>query len=320
MFDTVKVGKRIRSARVEKNMTQMDLADKMGVSFQAVSNWERGASMPDIGKLGDLSEVLSLNMDELLEGEGKTIKKVLDGEEMDAEELKDVAAMVPPKKMKEIVDKKKEEYSVSSLVGLAPFLSSEDLADLIKDRVVDDLGSLVAVAPFLDEDDLLALTRRAKVKSPSSLVALAPFLESSDLMSLIGEIDEDADPSSFIALAPFLDSDDLSKLVRGRIKSGKMKAREGRSIFSFMDEEEIVPLLKKAIEKRDYEALEKMAKFTDEDDLGDCLVDALTRGDLRVREIIPVLKYLCDDHISEMMKVALKNKDYEGAEKLSEYI
>ena len=44
MFDTMKVAKRIKEARMAKNMTQMNLADAMGVSYQAVSNWERGVS------------------------------------------------------------------------------------------------------------------------------------------------------------------------------------------------------------------------------------------------------------------------------------
>ena len=48
MFDTNTVAKNIKEARIGKNMTQMDLADAMGVSYQAVSNWERGNSMPDI--------------------------------------------------------------------------------------------------------------------------------------------------------------------------------------------------------------------------------------------------------------------------------
>ena len=44
MFDTTKVAKRIKEARVAQNLTQMQLADAMGVSYQAVSNWERGVS------------------------------------------------------------------------------------------------------------------------------------------------------------------------------------------------------------------------------------------------------------------------------------
>ncbi len=66
MFDMQKIGKRIVSLRKEKNMTQMELADKLGISFQAVSNWERGNSMPDISKLPELAEIFGVTLDELL--------------------------------------------------------------------------------------------------------------------------------------------------------------------------------------------------------------------------------------------------------------
>ena len=62
MFDTMKTAHAIKSARIKKNMTQMNLADEMGVSYQAVSNWERGNSMPDISKLEDLSKELEIDM------------------------------------------------------------------------------------------------------------------------------------------------------------------------------------------------------------------------------------------------------------------
>jgi DNA-binding transcriptional regulator YiaG len=42
LFDMKKVGKQIALLRKEKKITQMALADLMGVSFQAISNWERG--------------------------------------------------------------------------------------------------------------------------------------------------------------------------------------------------------------------------------------------------------------------------------------
>ena len=41
MFDMNKVGKQIAQLRKEKKITQMNLADQVGVSFQAISNWER---------------------------------------------------------------------------------------------------------------------------------------------------------------------------------------------------------------------------------------------------------------------------------------
>lgn len=47
-------------------MTQMELADRLGISYQAVSNWERGNSMPDISKLPELAEIFEISLDELL--------------------------------------------------------------------------------------------------------------------------------------------------------------------------------------------------------------------------------------------------------------
>ncbi len=66
MFNMSQVGRKIVTLRKENNMTQTELADKMGVSFQAVSNWERGNSMPDISKLPELAELFHISVDELL--------------------------------------------------------------------------------------------------------------------------------------------------------------------------------------------------------------------------------------------------------------
>ena len=60
MFDTMSVARKIREARISLNMTQMNLADAMEVSYQAVSNWERGNSMPDISKLELLCRILDI--------------------------------------------------------------------------------------------------------------------------------------------------------------------------------------------------------------------------------------------------------------------
>lgn len=66
MFDTDKVANNIKAARTKMNMTQMNLADEMGVSYQAVSNWERGNSMPDISKLPELCKILNISFEELV--------------------------------------------------------------------------------------------------------------------------------------------------------------------------------------------------------------------------------------------------------------
>lgn len=70
MFDMLKVGRNIVRLRGIVGLTQMGLADQLGISYQAVSNWERGNSMPDISKLPQLAEIFGTGIDEIL-GEGQ---------------------------------------------------------------------------------------------------------------------------------------------------------------------------------------------------------------------------------------------------------
>ena len=63
------IGKFIASLRKEKKMTQQDLANKLGVTDRAVSNWENGRRLPDYSLLKDLCDTLSISVNELLSGE-----------------------------------------------------------------------------------------------------------------------------------------------------------------------------------------------------------------------------------------------------------
>lgn len=62
------IGKNIRQLRVEKNMTQDDLAEKLFVTRQTVSNYETGKSRPDIDMLVKISEVLETDIHQIIYG------------------------------------------------------------------------------------------------------------------------------------------------------------------------------------------------------------------------------------------------------------
>lgn len=64
-----KIGMFIAECRKEKNLTQKDLADKLGITDKAVSKWENGRCMPDISSLQALTSVLGITINELLAGE-----------------------------------------------------------------------------------------------------------------------------------------------------------------------------------------------------------------------------------------------------------
>lgn len=76
-MDYEKTGKLIQEIRKEKELTQMSLADKLGVTDRAVSKWERGKSFPDVSMLRPLAEVLDVSVSELLDGELRSQDKVL---------------------------------------------------------------------------------------------------------------------------------------------------------------------------------------------------------------------------------------------------
>ena len=67
-MDTLKIGQYIQHLRKAAGMTQKELAEKLNVSFQAVSKWENGDSLPDTGILLDLCDTLNTTADKLLNG------------------------------------------------------------------------------------------------------------------------------------------------------------------------------------------------------------------------------------------------------------
>ncbi|WP_294448744.1 helix-turn-helix domain-containing protein [uncultured Gemmiger sp.] len=61
----------ISETRKQKGMTQLELAEKMGVTDKAVSKWERDLSCPDVSSLPTLAQVLDLSLDELIQGKSE---------------------------------------------------------------------------------------------------------------------------------------------------------------------------------------------------------------------------------------------------------
>ena len=60
------IGEVIRKYRKEKNMTQEEMARRLGVSAPAVNKWENGNSMPDIALLAPIARLLGISLDTLL--------------------------------------------------------------------------------------------------------------------------------------------------------------------------------------------------------------------------------------------------------------
>lgn len=73
-MDQEKIGKFILNLRKKNNLTQKEFADKLGVTYQAVSKWETGKNIPDISILKDISKKFNVDINELLGEESHQVK------------------------------------------------------------------------------------------------------------------------------------------------------------------------------------------------------------------------------------------------------
>ena len=71
MLSSVKVGNFIKEKRRALGLTQQQLADKLNISFQAISKWENRTTYPNVEILKDLAIVLDVTVDEILSGSEK---------------------------------------------------------------------------------------------------------------------------------------------------------------------------------------------------------------------------------------------------------
>ena len=74
-MDQLKIGKFIAECRKQKQLTQLQLADKLGITDKAISKWERGIGMPDTSIMLELCDILCISVNELLNGERINMEK-----------------------------------------------------------------------------------------------------------------------------------------------------------------------------------------------------------------------------------------------------
>ncbi|EDP69096.1 possible transcriptional regulator [Carnobacterium sp. AT7] len=72
----MKLETRLKQRRNTLKMTQEEVAEKIHVSRQTISNWENGRNLPDINSLILISEIYAISLDKLMKGDPKMVKKL----------------------------------------------------------------------------------------------------------------------------------------------------------------------------------------------------------------------------------------------------
>ena len=330
MFDTVKVGRIISQKRKEHNMTQMQLADALGISFQAVSNWERGNSMPDISKLPELAELFGCSIEELLGGGASAgnVEKLAKGkgQGLSLGEIAEVAPVLTPEVLDEAVESARrgtpDACDDSSLQEGAEGESDDEDFDEDFDEEIDEEDEegedeeeprrfhafwkrtgRGARAHIRDGKTVYILGAeksgekrkdKDKCKRLKELVMLAPFLSSERLRELVEELrGEGYTVSELAPLAPFLSEEDLDALIElAEADDGELAA-----LAPFLSQE----TLKKLAERSGVKSgqLIALAPFLSEEALEALVMGALERGERIPRGLYP---FLSERAIVEILK------------------
>ncbi len=115
-MNMIKTGKFLQELRKEKELTQEQLAEQLGVARRTVSRWETGNNMPDLDILVELSDLYSVDLREILSGERKS-------ETMD-QELKETVLQVADysSEEKNKMLRRMHWLFIVGLIGFAAFL------------------------------------------------------------------------------------------------------------------------------------------------------------------------------------------------------
>ena len=225
MFDTRETGRKIAALRKEHNMTQYELADRLGISFQAVSNWERGNSMPDIAKLPEIAELFGCTIDELLGKSNPVLNLVAEGETAEAirrtvglsEGMQILAEAAPLLKPRQITEMANSADSQSSIAPLLPFLDDDDLVELMEKYEAQG-HSVTMFYPFLSDEALLERFNQNR-REGKPVTAFLPFLDDKTLFSLATEAFEAGGSAALAPFLPFLNDKDVKAFAQRILKA-----------------------------------------------------------------------------------------------------
>jgi len=273
MFNTITIGKKIAQLRKEKNLTQMELADIMGVSYQAVSNWERGNSMPDISKLTELTVTLGVSIDELLDNEKpvKLVKHILEGTEdsyifndnVTTSSVVEIAPILKPEQTQDILEsiikKNEDNISISDIISLAPFLDEEMLESYVN-KLSDNVSmkELAGLCPFLSSETVDKLALRMNKGSMKELTSIAPFMSDEGLNTVVRMV-ENENIQDIIPLAPYLSKKTLDSLAMKALDCNNLDFLP--TLAPYLSKEILNKLAEEIVNKHGFRALKSLVPY-----------------------------------------------------------
>ena len=162
MFDVKKFGATLSKKRKEQDMSQSSLADLLGFTRQAISNYECGNAFPDIETIIRMAEIFHTTIDELISNSGATttetkllLNKKDFADQVQMEEVINVAPYVKPTTIDKITEVLAEQgIDISNILELSEFISDDKIYTLLEKADFKKVDSIILskLIPFLTED------------------------------------------------------------------------------------------------------------------------------------------------------------------------
>ncbi|MEG0663869.1 MAG: helix-turn-helix transcriptional regulator, partial [Clostridia bacterium] len=186
MFNMEKIGEIIAEKRKEKNMTQGQFAEKLSITHQAVSKWERGEAMPEISKLMEVAKILEISLDEILSpditsssldyelnnqennvlNEQKYLNKYdekyyLNKENISFGDFYEIASKLSQEALLDGAKKFKREYGLYGIRNLFKFMENKTADQIALESFgINSYNDLKLIFKYLSEDVLNSIVKK----------------------------------------------------------------------------------------------------------------------------------------------------------------
>lgn len=216
MFSMQDIGKKILSYRKRNNMTQVDLADRLGITYQAVSSWERGNSMPDIEKIPEIASLFHITIDELI-GESKAVNAILEHgkyEELKEEDIQEALPILKPSQVADVVNGIDRE-KVKDINIFLPFMKEEAVKEIALEEYKEG-KNISNYLPFMYEEDVKEIALEV-YKTGESIVNYLPFMYEKDVKEIAFKACNAGE--DIVVYLPFMSEEDVKQIMLSYIKS-----------------------------------------------------------------------------------------------------
>lgn len=275
MIDFEAVGNQINSKRLEFKYSQDELAEKLYVSRQAVSRWERGQSMPTIDNIIELSKMFQISIEELLCMEDEI---VVDSHNIfEGHNRKFILKGIINGKIKVDLFQVFGQFTGDERMILLKAIKNGKIDEIFMKSLVNG-KDYVEIAPFVDDEVW-------------SMVADKYLANEVDI--------------NIVSLFPFMDDETLNRICDEVIKGNCQKINID-TMLPFLDDDKINDAFVKAV--KDWKDYEKFFPFITEDALHDYVM-AYINGEEVALDFDKAYPYMSNEDIKLIFKYELNRED-----------